>query len=43
MQLVVTGNITLDGVIEAAGEWFSPANAGRTVDVSDIQADSRSR
>jgi dihydrofolate reductase len=34
--LVVTENITLDGVIDAAGGWFSPAGDG--TDQSDVVA-----
>ncbi|MGB3633324.1 MAG: dihydrofolate reductase family protein [Rubrobacteraceae bacterium] len=37
MQLVVTQNITLDGVIEATGEWFAPAGYETDVDNSDIE------
>lgn len=37
MQLVVTQNITLDGVIEATGEWFAPAGDETSVDNSDIE------
>jgi dihydrofolate reductase len=37
MQLVVTQNITLDGVIEATGGWFSPAGEEEAVDVADIE------
>ncbi len=36
MKLVITENITLDGVIEAVNDWFSPAGDQR--DMSDIQA-----
>jgi dihydrofolate reductase len=41
MRLVVTENITLDGVIEATGGWFSPAGDEGAVDVSDIEAELR--
>ncbi len=37
MQLVVTQNITLDGVIEATGDWFTPAGDETDVDNSDIE------
>ncbi|CAN5718451.1 dihydrofolate reductase family protein [soil metagenome] len=37
MQLVVTQNITLDGVIEATGGWFAPAGEETDVDNSDIE------
>jgi dihydrofolate reductase len=36
--LAVTENITLDGVIEQVGDWFSPAGAEAGVDNSDIEA-----
>jgi dihydrofolate reductase len=36
MSLVVTENITLDGVIDAGGGWFAPAGEG--ADTSDIEA-----
>jgi dihydrofolate reductase len=36
--LVVTENMTLDGVIDLEGGWFSPAGAGGAVDTSDIEA-----
>jgi dihydrofolate reductase len=36
-KLVVTQNITLDGVIEATG-WFDPAGEEDSVDTSDIEA-----
>ncbi len=35
-RLVVTENITLDGVIDAAGDWFNPAGADGDVDQSDV-------
>lgn len=34
-DLIVTENITLDGVIEATGGWFDPANSDSEVDLSD--------
>ncbi|GAA0267896.1 dihydrofolate reductase family protein [Cryptosporangium japonicum] len=34
--LVVTENITLDGVIDATGGWFDPVGAGPDVDASDL-------
>ncbi len=37
MQLVVTQNITLDGVIEATGGWFAPAGDETDIDNSDIE------
>lgn len=37
-KLVVTENITLDGVIEATGGWFSPAGDEADVDNSDMEA-----
>src|SRR3954451_24823158 len=36
-DLVITENITLDGVIDASEGWFSPANAGEQ-DMSDLVA-----
>lgn len=36
MKLVITQNITLDGVIEATDDWFSPQGDG--TDVADITA-----
>jgi dihydrofolate reductase len=35
-ELIVTQNITLDGVIDAAEGWFSPSGEGEEVDQSDI-------
>lgn len=35
-RLVVTENITLDGAIDAAGDWFNPAGADGDVDQSDV-------
>lgn len=37
-KLVVTENVTLDGVIEATGGWFNPAGDEGDVDYSDIEA-----
>jgi dihydrofolate reductase len=37
-DLVVTENITLDGVIDTAGGWFSPSAQDAEVDQSDLQA-----
>lgn len=37
MQLVVTQNITLDGVIEATGGWFASAGDETDVDNSGIE------
>jgi dihydrofolate reductase len=36
-DLIITENITLDGVIDAAGDWFAPAGAD-DVDQSDLIA-----
>jgi dihydrofolate reductase len=36
-ELVVTENMTADGVIDAAGDWFSPAG-GERVDSSDVES-----
>lgn len=35
-SLVVTENITLDGVIDASGGWFDPAGTNPDVDTSDL-------
>lgn len=35
-DLVVTENITLDGVIDAAEGWFAPGDADEAVDMSDV-------
>jgi dihydrofolate reductase len=40
-KLVVTENITLDGVIEATEGWFAPAGDEYAVDNSDIEATMR--
>ncbi len=37
-ELVVTENITLDGVIDATEGWFDPAGDDAEVDQSDIEA-----
>lgn len=37
-KLVVTENITLDGVIEAIGGWFGPAGDEAEIDNSDLEA-----
>lgn len=37
MKLVITENITLDGVIEAIGDWFAPA--GDDHEMSDLRAE----
>lgn len=37
-DLIVTENITLDGVIEQTGDWFSPAGSDRETDQSDVEA-----
>lgn len=37
-ELIVTENITLDGVIDAAEGWFNPAGAESGVDQSDIES-----
>jgi dihydrofolate reductase len=36
--LVVTENMTIDGVVDAEEGWFTPAGAGGAVDTSDIEA-----
>jgi dihydrofolate reductase len=36
-DLIVTENVTLDGVIDAAGGWFDPAGASE-VDETDLEA-----
>jgi dihydrofolate reductase len=38
MKLVITENITLDGVIEASNGWFGPAGHDDAIDTSDIEA-----
>jgi dihydrofolate reductase len=40
MRIVLTENITLDGVVDAAGDWFRPAG-DEQVDESDIEAELR--
>jgi dihydrofolate reductase len=37
VKLVITENITLDGVVEATGGWFTPAGDEEAVDNSDIE------
>jgi hypothetical protein len=37
-DLIVTENITLDGVIEANGGWFNPAGDDSEIDHSDVEA-----
>ncbi len=37
-RLIVTENMTVDGVIDAAEGWFSPADDEDDVDASDIEA-----
>jgi dihydrofolate reductase len=37
-DLIVTENITLDGVIEATEGWFGPAGADEEVDQADVEA-----
>jgi dihydrofolate reductase len=37
-DLIVTENITLDGVIDATGGWFGPAGDDTEVDQSDVTA-----
>ncbi|MEU8826717.1 dihydrofolate reductase family protein [Streptomyces sp. NPDC048636] len=36
-DLIVTENITLDGVIDASGGWFGPAGDGPGTDLSDLE------
>jgi hypothetical protein len=36
-DLIVTENITLDGVIEATEGWFQAAGADSDVDQSDVE------
>jgi dihydrofolate reductase len=42
-MLVVTENMTVDGVIDATEGWFSPAGDEGEVDTSDIEATLRER
>src|SRR4051812_13109967 len=42
MRIVVTQNVTLDGVIEAIDDWFGPAGTA-DVDTSDLEAVMRSQ
>jgi dihydrofolate reductase len=37
-DLIVTENITLDGVIDATGGWFNPAGDDAEIDQSDVTA-----
>ena len=37
-DLIVTENITLDGVIDATGGWFAPAGDDAEADQSDVEA-----
>ncbi|WP_181771835.1 dihydrofolate reductase family protein [Amycolatopsis pittospori] len=37
-ELIVTENSTIDGVIELAGDWFSPGGGDPDVDMSDVLA-----
>ena len=37
-ELIVTENITLDGVIDASEGWFDPAGDDAEVDHSDVEA-----
>lgn len=37
-DLVVTENITLDGVIDAAGDWFAPSGGDDASDTADMLA-----
>jgi hypothetical protein len=37
-RLIITENITLDGVIDATEGWLAPAGAGDEVDQSDLEA-----
>ncbi|KZB82574.1 dihydrofolate reductase family protein [Amycolatopsis regifaucium] len=37
-KLIVTENSTIDGVIELAGDWFSPGDSDPDVDQSDVLA-----
>lgn len=37
-ELIVTENITLDGVIEATGGWFEPAGDDAEIDQTDVVA-----
>ena len=37
-DLIVTENITLDGVIDATEGWFDPAGGEDDVDQSDVEA-----
>ena len=37
-ELIVTENITVDSVIDAAGDWFSPSGAENRDDVAEMRA-----
>src|SRR5215218_8403899 len=37
-ELIVTENITLDGVIDATEGWFNPAGDDAEIDQSDVEA-----
>lgn len=37
-ELIVTENSTIDGVVELAGDWFSPGDTDPDVDQSDVLA-----
>jgi dihydrofolate reductase len=37
-DLIVTENITLDGVIEATDGWFNPAGDDASIDHADVEA-----
>ncbi|MEK6272154.1 MAG: dihydrofolate reductase family protein [Actinomycetota bacterium] len=37
-ELIVTENVTLDGVIEATEGWFNPAGDAAEIDQSDVEA-----
>ena len=37
-DLIVNENITVDSVIDAAGDWFVPAGTERATDVADMRA-----
>ena len=37
-DMIVTENISLDGVIDATGGWFAPAGDDAEVDQSDVEA-----
>jgi dihydrofolate reductase len=37
-SLVVTQNMTLDGVIDAAGDWFAPSGEDAAADIAELMA-----